>query len=918
MKPHEPRLGKHKVVSDWSMASQSWRPCCCFYSGCCLIQSMAQLTEKRGWRPENDPRKDFDPEALEAAQGLQPTELEEQVQLFCFRLFQHSTWFVLKKKKQTLAGPARFGKVTDLIDGCCLFWGPLVEGDCSIAANDLLVASWFDALKTWPGATCCEVEAFDLDARQGVALPLMCALMTRVPASQRSKVFSGRLWQQLTELIGAQRDSHARFQSAALAAILCQAPESASAFYEAAGFSAILRPEMLQGCQIRLAPAGLHTLDTTHPAALVAILQVLVSLLAVLPTHTLILQSTLQWLEKNLQALLDVLQWVTRLPVTLSSEPRRVGHVSSLSTLVSALAARSGGRAGRCGPDAMLVYCRSAASTLEDSSVDGLALCLSGRRPLTASDVGDGQSEGVALCYRCVSLFTELWSLLNAAIAARIKGTIGMASPDVYHAKLQQLEAMVHPALPGLTTQMVSACVTSQDDMSDSTSRLSEKMHPSESTKLRICSNVLQIWRHDGVTRQIKELAYKGPPLGFQGIHGLPTNDGVMRQFRDFPYKGPPLQFQGMHSFPTNDGVTRQTNDSGYKGPPLLGFQQMQSFQTSDGLPRQIRDFPYRGPPLGFQGMQGYQTSDGVPRQIRDFPYRGPAMGFQQMQGFQTSDGVTRQIRDFPYRGPAMGFQQMQGFQTSDGFARQIRDFPHRGPAMGFQGMQSFQTQDDVMRQFKDPAYKGPLGLQGMQNLQNLNSPSTSTFDVSTSSHLGVSQDIMAEARIRAGVLCAVFVHAASSLLSLRLTDATVREGVAKVSENSQGHQLHFDGTEKTFRHLLFILETSLYLLCLHFTLLTTAAELEGTGSRHQAPSLSAGIPRLAVVGQYLRLVIDFAAATGGSVALHKRPTDRPDAAASATNNRSPSVDCDGISNLSFAANVASTVLASLIWWLRG
>ncbi|CAK9107299.1 Cleavage stimulation factor 50 kDa subunit [Durusdinium trenchii] len=558
-------------------------------------------------------------------------------------------------------------------------------------------------------AAVAEVETVE-ESAQGVALPLMCALMTRVPATQRSRVFSGRLWQQLTEIIGAQRESHARFQSAALATILCQAPESASAFFEAAGFSALLRPEMLQNCRLRLAPAGLHTLDTTHPAALVSIMQVLVSMLGVLPTHALILQSTLQWLEKNLQPLLDVLQWVTRLPVTLSAEPRR-GHVSALS-LVSALAARSGGSVGRSGPDAMLVFCRSAedGQSVEDSCVDGLAHSLSGRHPMEKASA-DGQYEEVALCYRCVSLFTELWSLLHASIAARVKSTIGQATPDAYYTRLQQLEGMVHPALPGLTTQMVSACVTHQDDMSDSTTTLPERMHPSEPTRLKICSNVLQVWRHDGLTRRIKALAYKGP----QGI----------------------------------------------------------------------------------QGMQGLQAPG--------------------------------------------------------------------------------------------------------------SSPPISSFDVSRLP--GVSQEVVAETRVRAGVLCAVFVFAASSLLSLRFTDgdASAKESVGRMSETYQGHQLHFDGTEKRFRHLLFILETSLHLLCLHFTLLTTAAELEGTGSKHQGPSLSAGIPRLAMVGQYLRLVIEFASASGGSVALsHEAPL--PGGAARPGPRGLETVVAT--SNLFFAANVASTALA--------
>eukprot|EP00438_Fugacium_kawagutii_P005381 Skav219588 [mRNA] locus=scaffold2589:60128:69957:- [translate_table: standard] len=477
-----------------------------------------------------------------------------------------------------------------------------------------------ELLTSLMAAAVAEVEMFE--ERQGVALPLMCALLTRVPAKQRFQVFKGRLWQQLTELIDRDRQNRDRFgdrerdrvtfQSAALAAILCQAPESASAFFEAAGFSAILRPEMLS-CRMRLAPSGLHALDTTHPASLVAVLQVLVSMVGVLPTHSLVLHSTLQWLEKHLQPLLDVLQWVTRLPMTLSAEPRRAGHLSTLSSMVSSLAARSGGTAGRCGPDAMLVHCQSQSMPC-DASVDGLAVYLS-RQSLS----GVSEEGGVALCYRCVSLFIELWALLTSAVGRRTSGgSVGSGSgsstmaPDI--CKFQQLEAVIHPALPGLAVQVVSAG-PDQNEMSDTGTTLLESMLPSESTKLKICSNVL----HEGVS----------------------------------------IDGRGSHQ-------------------------------------------------------------------------------------------------------------------------------------------------------------------------------------------------------------C-----------------------------------IHFVGAAMTFRHLLYIVETSLHLLCLHLTLLTAAADLEGSGTGRHAPSLSAGIPRLAVVGQYLRLLIEFAAASGGSVAL--------------ADDRCRAGSISNLLPLSFAANVALTVTASIL-----
>ena len=140
--------------------------------------------------------------------------------------------------------------------------------------------------------------------------------------------------------------------------------------------------------------------------------------------------------------------------------------------------------------------------------------------------------------------------------------------------------------------------------------------------------------------------------------------------------------------------------------------------------------------------------------------------------------------------------------------------------------------------------YRQQMALGQEQGRQQSSGNSLLALSLDPSAPGSVSQELLAEVRVRAGVLCAVFVFASSTMLSLKLT------GVA------QGHQLQFEGTVKTFQKLLFIVETSLHLLCLHFTLLATV----DTGSRLPTPSLS-GIPRLAVVGQYLRLVIDFAKA---------------------------------------------------------
>ena len=70
--------------------------------------------------------------------------------------------------------------------------------------------------------------------------------------------------------------------------------------------------------------------------------------------------------------------------------------------------------------------------------------------------------------------------------------------------------------------------------------------------------------------------------------------------------------------------------------------------------------------------------------------------------------------------------------------------------------------------------------------------------------------------------------------MSLRLADAlpTRSDGDSLEptvdGQGGHGEQLHFDGMPATFSQLLYIVEVSLHLLCLHLMLLTTAADLDG------------------------------------------------------------------------------------------
>ena len=569
--------------------------------------------------------------------------------------------------------------------------------------------------------------------------------MSRVPSRQLPSVFTGQLWRQLTELIqtgsqAALRDSSQlrHLHGTSLAAVLCQSPESASAFFEADGLSAVLRPEMLQSYRMKLAPAGLHGLDTVHPAALVCVLQVLVAVLGVLPTHNLALQSSLQWLERHLQPLLDVTQWVTRLPVPTSSEPlaRATGGMTP-NKVVAALAARTGRGAGRQGADAMLIVCRSPQSspdTVQDLSVDGLAFWLSGRASMSSSSSSsstnstggsgggsggysnmvsmeaDRHTNGIALCHRCVALFVELWSLIQTTVARRRKYSAGKA--DAFQAQLQKLEPVIHAALPGLLTQAASASLPDADSITDAStnSALLEALRPSEQTRYRIISNILHVWRYDSITEHIKMLDTKNP-------------------------------------------------------------QAPSSTQSAWSL--------------------------------------------------------------------------------------------------WLQGSGTFQL---------------PSVAESAQR----------------------SHSIIAQVKGRSGVLCGVFVHACCHLMSLKLADALpIRSEMVETLEPSvtvdgggHGEQLQFDGMPSTFTQLLYIIEVSLHLLCLHLMLLTTVADLDGAYGLQASPAPvqtpPAPGPRLAIVGQYLRLLIEFAAASGGSVALvarHPKSSDLPRT----------------ISNLAFAASAAST-----------
>ncbi|CAJ1341787.1 unnamed protein product [Effrenium voratum] len=155
-----------------------------------------------------------------------------------------------------------------------------------------------------------------------------------------------------------------------------------------------------------------------------------------------------------------------------------------------------------------------------------------------------------------------------------------------------------------------------------------------------------------------------------------------------------------------------------------------------------------------------------------------------------------------------------------------------------------------VWRYHGPPGHIKTLGNQSLQTSQSIQMSPWSGLEPSTDARsLG----------LRSGVLCTVFVHACFALLDLRFTDHV------KTAE-ARGHEVHFQSSARTFRHLHRGGLTAL--LCLHVTLLT-AADLDGAG--HQTLTWIAR----AVVCQHLRL-LEFA--SGGFVAMSQLPGRAPEA----------------------------------------
>eukprot|EP00929_Paragymnodinium_shiwhaense_P099998 TRINITY_DN61995_c0_g1_i1.p1 TRINITY_DN61995_c0_g1~~TRINITY_DN61995_c0_g1_i1.p1 ORF type:complete len:2510 (-),score=599.30 TRINITY_DN61995_c0_g1_i1:214-7617(-) len=420
----------------------------------------------------------------------------------------------------------------------------------------------------------------DLDP--DMAMMLLATLLVRVPRQQLPQVFRGAdLWRQLVVLIergGASSPPRLRPAVACVAGLLCQTPQLAAAFFECGGLAAILQGNFLQASILRADLAGLPAWEGPHPAPLLGLLQVLVAALASLPAHRLLLQSVLGWLEgQNGKVLVDLLQWVNRLPLVANNEPQTstLGALEYSGTLRSAeaaaaTAASSSTGTAAAGKSAMLLVCTGAGPSAETLSCDrtleltAASLVAGDRWWCTSASSKSASSSStkmadteererfVALAHRCALLTAELWALLSTSVtrctsspadpirsnmdslANQLEPVLLAAlarsaalSPPAAETDAAPTSAADRPAAAGLDSAFRAfgaaalgvaapdAEMTNADKKSDLAG-----LYPTETTRLAFCLRVLQAMRCDAVAQQVQGVAdgagFAGKPAATQ------------------------------------------------------------------------------------------------------------------------------------------------------------------------------------------------------------------------------------------------------------------------------------------------------------------------------------------------------------------------------------------------------------------
>jgi hypothetical protein len=418
------------------------------------------------------------------------------------------------------------------------------------------------------------------------ALPLLAALLVRVPALQLQRVFpTPDLWQQLAVLlrnvpVGNPRGYKLRCAAMSVAATLCQTPALASALFESGGLVAVLESDLMHSSKVQISPAGLSVLEIPHPAILLSIMELLMATLGALPTHRMVLSLALNWVEQHHRNLLELLQWVSRLPIVTVAEPRPLdpgsmgnrlggddfGGALQAATTVNSIVEMS---AGGIHDSLLLVFCSGGSSVAidgKDVSMELISIVLSGRcwnADLNASSSVESRDRVIASCYRCASLFCELYASLSVAVQ-KCSGQYGTTAagqrPQSLLAQIARLAPIFEPALALLLSQMAAAELprsrdtAMQDaainDIPDQHSRnpsgqssapgvgssanvLSTNdsgLYASEATRLSVCMHILHAWRHDASTTQILTLLEQcgstrsGLQFGSSGSLGLAMN----------------------------------------------------------------------------------------------------------------------------------------------------------------------------------------------------------------------------------------------------------------------------------------------------------------------------------------------------------------------------------------------------------
>lgn len=407
-----------------------------------------------------------------------------------------------------------------------------------------------------------------------IMLALLSALFLRVPLAQLDEVCSGAdLWQHFAGLLdvapgdaavtGAAEEAAApRCQAAQVAAVLCQRPALATAFFERGCLTAVLHKDFLHLPRAHLASAGLSSLDVTHAGALLAALEVVVAVAKSLPAHQLALSSIVEWVERNQRLISEVVHWVMRLPLATAMEPGAV-HLQGLAPGFQVVAPPTVDTFSATSKQ--LLVCSSMVDDVTTAAAAGFfvgRLRGIGAEGLAGSMGLGGGGEGsppqglgsaaptaaqlerghgaVAVYYRCSALFVELWSLLQAR-AAGTRDTLSVRIRNleaplagVTYPLLAHMSVLMHPrrrarapgfpeqppapasglaarGRPGAAAAMAAAeaAMRGPDDME--TDAVRTEVYPSETTRLATCLHVLQSWRYDSVSLAIAGAAGGGP-----------------------------------------------------------------------------------------------------------------------------------------------------------------------------------------------------------------------------------------------------------------------------------------------------------------------------------------------------------------------------------------------------------------------